>query len=267
MTNRNVLFGLGLETGVGEVNALLAHTTQADRDGLDLVALSDHPYFADRLDAYATLGFVLGRTMNITGAVNVTNLPSRPAPPRPDAGPDDHRTANSPSKVDHADPVATAEQRMRRSCDWPCRDVGSGLYTRPTQQPDTPGIPLRRRQAVEGHAFPVAGQDPTNLDDFAKAKHVVPSRTEQLRAKAVGSALIPHDRHAPTSTPRHSAIRGGAKAAKARATDATSRCRRPSTVHRVPLPDTRHDKMTSYVRPPAGIVIQFRQSGRAPEPG
>ena len=73
-------FGLGLETGVGEVDALLAHAAQADRDGLDLVTLSDHPYFADRLDAYAALGVVLGSTTAVTGAVNVTNLPSRPAP-------------------------------------------------------------------------------------------------------------------------------------------------------------------------------------------
>jgi len=80
VTNRKVLFGLGLETGVHEVQALLAHATAADRDGLDLVTLSDHPYFADRLDAYAALGVVLGATTTITGAVNVTNLPSRPAP-------------------------------------------------------------------------------------------------------------------------------------------------------------------------------------------
>ncbi|MCK9926645.1 LLM class flavin-dependent oxidoreductase [Frankia sp. Mgl5] len=80
MQDRDVLFGFGLETGVGEVDALLAHATQADRDGLDLVTLSDHPYLADRLDAYAALGVVLGRTTSITGAVNVTNTPSRPAP-------------------------------------------------------------------------------------------------------------------------------------------------------------------------------------------
>ncbi|KJE21217.1 Luciferase-like monooxygenase [Frankia torreyi] len=80
MTHEKVLFGFGLETGVGEVDALLAHATQADRDGLDLVTLSDHPYFADRLDAYAVLGVVLGRTARVTGAVNVTNVPSRPAP-------------------------------------------------------------------------------------------------------------------------------------------------------------------------------------------
>jgi alkanesulfonate monooxygenase SsuD/methylene tetrahydromethanopterin reductase-like flavin-dependent oxidoreductase (luciferase family) len=75
-----ILFGFGLETGTNEVSELLAHAVQADRDGLDVVSLSDHPYFPDRLDAYATLGFLLGRTKNITGAVNVTNLPSRPAP-------------------------------------------------------------------------------------------------------------------------------------------------------------------------------------------
>ncbi|MFI5841649.1 LLM class flavin-dependent oxidoreductase [Catenuloplanes sp. NPDC051500] len=76
----NVLFGLGLETGVDEVPALLAHADRADRDGLDLVTLSDHPYFPDRLDAYAALGVVLGRTATIGGAVSVTNLAVRPAP-------------------------------------------------------------------------------------------------------------------------------------------------------------------------------------------
>lgn len=74
------MFGLGLETGLGEVRALLEHVSQADRDGLDLVTMSDHPYFADRLDAYAILGVILGRTTQIAGAVNVTNLPTRPAP-------------------------------------------------------------------------------------------------------------------------------------------------------------------------------------------
>jgi alkanesulfonate monooxygenase SsuD/methylene tetrahydromethanopterin reductase-like flavin-dependent oxidoreductase (luciferase family) len=74
------LFGLGLETGVHEVSELVAHAVTADRAGLDLVSLSDHPYFAERLDAYTALGFVLGATSRVAGAVNVTNLPSRPAP-------------------------------------------------------------------------------------------------------------------------------------------------------------------------------------------
>jgi alkanesulfonate monooxygenase SsuD/methylene tetrahydromethanopterin reductase-like flavin-dependent oxidoreductase (luciferase family) len=78
--NHKVLFGIGLENGVRQVSEILGHARFADDAGLDLVSVSDHPYFADRLDAYATLGFVLGATSNISGAVIMTNLLSRPAP-------------------------------------------------------------------------------------------------------------------------------------------------------------------------------------------
>src|SRR5580658_8217334 len=78
--HRNVLFGLGLETGVQQVSEILGHARLADDAGLDVVSLSDHPYFAERVDAYAALGFVLGATTNITAAVIMTNLLSRPAP-------------------------------------------------------------------------------------------------------------------------------------------------------------------------------------------
>jgi alkanesulfonate monooxygenase SsuD/methylene tetrahydromethanopterin reductase-like flavin-dependent oxidoreductase (luciferase family) len=75
-----VLFGIGLENGVHQVKEILAHARFADDAGLDVVSLSDHPYFAERIDAYAALGFVLGATSNVTGAVIMTNLLSRPAP-------------------------------------------------------------------------------------------------------------------------------------------------------------------------------------------
>jgi alkanesulfonate monooxygenase SsuD/methylene tetrahydromethanopterin reductase-like flavin-dependent oxidoreductase (luciferase family) len=78
--NHKVLFGLGLENGVHQVVEMLGHARLADDAGLDVVSLSDHPYFADRVDAYAALGFVLGATSTITGAVIMTNLLSRPAP-------------------------------------------------------------------------------------------------------------------------------------------------------------------------------------------
>jgi alkanesulfonate monooxygenase SsuD/methylene tetrahydromethanopterin reductase-like flavin-dependent oxidoreductase (luciferase family) len=78
--HHKVLFGLGLEGGVGQVSEMLRHAHLADDAGLDLVSVSDHPYFAERLDAYAALGFVLGATSNIRGAVIMTNLLSRPAP-------------------------------------------------------------------------------------------------------------------------------------------------------------------------------------------
>lgn len=83
MPERTVLFGAGLGAwngiDAGQVPEVLELTTQADRDGLDLFALADHPYLADRLDAYATLAFLLGRTSRITGVVTVSN-PARPAP-------------------------------------------------------------------------------------------------------------------------------------------------------------------------------------------
>jgi alkanesulfonate monooxygenase SsuD/methylene tetrahydromethanopterin reductase-like flavin-dependent oxidoreductase (luciferase family) len=78
--DRKVLFGLGLENGVDQVSEMVGHARIADDAGLDIVCLSDHPYFADRVDAYAALPFVLGATTNITGAVIMTNLLSRPAP-------------------------------------------------------------------------------------------------------------------------------------------------------------------------------------------
>jgi hypothetical protein len=47
---------------------------------VSVVSPSDHPYFAERVHAYAALSFVLGASSNVAGAVIVTNLLSRPAP-------------------------------------------------------------------------------------------------------------------------------------------------------------------------------------------
>jgi alkanesulfonate monooxygenase SsuD/methylene tetrahydromethanopterin reductase-like flavin-dependent oxidoreductase (luciferase family) len=78
--DRGPVFGFGAHSTVAETAELLRLTQQADRDGLDVFSLSDHPYLGDRLDAYATIGFVLGRTERLAGFANVTNLPTRPAP-------------------------------------------------------------------------------------------------------------------------------------------------------------------------------------------
>ena len=84
MSDRRVWFGAGLGAWNGadvasapEAARLVA---QADTGGLDLFTVADHPYFGEKLDAYALLSFLLGRTERITGAVTVTSLPSRPAP-------------------------------------------------------------------------------------------------------------------------------------------------------------------------------------------
>jgi alkanesulfonate monooxygenase SsuD/methylene tetrahydromethanopterin reductase-like flavin-dependent oxidoreductase (luciferase family) len=80
MSVRQVVFGFGAHSGIDDGPELLRMAEQADRDGLDLFSLSDHPYIGARLDAYAALGFILGRTRQIAGFANVTNLPTRPAP-------------------------------------------------------------------------------------------------------------------------------------------------------------------------------------------
>lgn len=76
----DVVFGFGAHSGFEDLPELLRMVQQADRDELDLFSLSDHPYLGERLDAYATIGFLLGGTRHIAGLANVTNLPTRPAP-------------------------------------------------------------------------------------------------------------------------------------------------------------------------------------------
>ncbi|MEU6040628.1 LLM class flavin-dependent oxidoreductase [Actinomadura sp. NPDC047616] len=80
MSAQHVVFGFGAHSGIDQAPELLRMAQQADREGLDIFSLSDHPYLGGRLDAYASIGFVLGRTERIAGFANVTNLPTRPAP-------------------------------------------------------------------------------------------------------------------------------------------------------------------------------------------
>jgi alkanesulfonate monooxygenase SsuD/methylene tetrahydromethanopterin reductase-like flavin-dependent oxidoreductase (luciferase family) len=84
MVQRQVLFGasLGQWNGadIGNVAGVLELATTADANGLDLFTVADHLYFGDRLDAYTTVGFALGRTSHIAGLVAVTCMPTRPAP-------------------------------------------------------------------------------------------------------------------------------------------------------------------------------------------
>jgi alkanesulfonate monooxygenase SsuD/methylene tetrahydromethanopterin reductase-like flavin-dependent oxidoreductase (luciferase family) len=75
-----VLFGLGLETGLADIPQLLPQATACDAAGLDVVSVSDHPNYADRVDAYAALGMILGATQRISGVVNLTNIGIRSAP-------------------------------------------------------------------------------------------------------------------------------------------------------------------------------------------
>jgi alkanesulfonate monooxygenase SsuD/methylene tetrahydromethanopterin reductase-like flavin-dependent oxidoreductase (luciferase family) len=79
-TIKGVVFGFGAHHDTKDGPELLRSAQQADRAGLDLISVSDHPYLGARLDAYAAVGFILGRTERLSALVNVTNLPTRPAP-------------------------------------------------------------------------------------------------------------------------------------------------------------------------------------------
>jgi alkanesulfonate monooxygenase SsuD/methylene tetrahydromethanopterin reductase-like flavin-dependent oxidoreductase (luciferase family) len=78
VSTREVVFGFGAHSTIDEGPELLDMARLADREGLDLFSLSDHPYIGRRLDAYATVGFVLGRTQRLAGFANVSNVPLRP---------------------------------------------------------------------------------------------------------------------------------------------------------------------------------------------
>jgi alkanesulfonate monooxygenase SsuD/methylene tetrahydromethanopterin reductase-like flavin-dependent oxidoreductase (luciferase family) len=80
LPGQKAVFGFGAHSGIDEAPELLRTAQQADRDALDIFSLSDHRYIGARLDAYASVGFVLGGTRRLAGLVNVTNLPLRPAP-------------------------------------------------------------------------------------------------------------------------------------------------------------------------------------------
>ncbi len=73
------VFGLGVDQASARVETVFRHVGIADEHGLDVVSVSDHPYFGDRLDAYAAVGVLLGRTSTVAGLVNVTNA-ARTAP-------------------------------------------------------------------------------------------------------------------------------------------------------------------------------------------
>ncbi|MEV3874117.1 LLM class flavin-dependent oxidoreductase [Streptomyces sp. NPDC049906] len=73
-------FGLDANVPFPQSAALSERVLVAEEAGFDLFSLMDHPYAGDHHEAYAALGFALGRTRRISGYVGVTNLPLRPAP-------------------------------------------------------------------------------------------------------------------------------------------------------------------------------------------
>jgi alkanesulfonate monooxygenase SsuD/methylene tetrahydromethanopterin reductase-like flavin-dependent oxidoreductase (luciferase family) len=75
---RVVQFGVFPEPVAARLDEILALVGIADRDGLDLVGIQDHPYQRRYVDTWMLMATVLARTGRITVFSDVANLPLRP---------------------------------------------------------------------------------------------------------------------------------------------------------------------------------------------
>jgi alkanesulfonate monooxygenase SsuD/methylene tetrahydromethanopterin reductase-like flavin-dependent oxidoreductase (luciferase family) len=78
---RDPRFGLFLIPNAAEYPDLLRQVAAAERGGLDLIGIQDHPYQRRFLDTFALIGDLLARTERLRIFPDVANLPLRlPAP-------------------------------------------------------------------------------------------------------------------------------------------------------------------------------------------
>ncbi|MFJ2826663.1 LLM class flavin-dependent oxidoreductase [Streptomyces sp. NPDC087263] len=74
----DLLFGAVLTPDVEQPHTVIELARLADRSGLDLVSVADHPYRPDFLDAWTLLSVIAARTERVRVFPNVANLPLRP---------------------------------------------------------------------------------------------------------------------------------------------------------------------------------------------
>lgn len=73
----DLIFGAGLDSGVGTAAGVVAMAETADDAGLDLVAFADHPYHPGFLDTWTLLSYVAARTTTVRLAASVHPVPLR----------------------------------------------------------------------------------------------------------------------------------------------------------------------------------------------
>jgi alkanesulfonate monooxygenase SsuD/methylene tetrahydromethanopterin reductase-like flavin-dependent oxidoreductase (luciferase family) len=71
-------FGVFLIPDADDPGRTVERAVEAERLGLDLVGVQDHPYQRRFLDALSLLAFIAARTSRIVLAPDVANLPLRP---------------------------------------------------------------------------------------------------------------------------------------------------------------------------------------------
>jgi alkanesulfonate monooxygenase SsuD/methylene tetrahydromethanopterin reductase-like flavin-dependent oxidoreductase (luciferase family) len=75
---RAIQFGVFPEPATARLDEVLTLADIADRAGLDLIGIQDHPYQRHYLDTWMLIATVLARTERVTVFPDVANLPLRP---------------------------------------------------------------------------------------------------------------------------------------------------------------------------------------------
>ncbi|WP_214321811.1 LLM class flavin-dependent oxidoreductase [Nonomuraea sediminis] len=70
-------FGIQLAPTAAQVSSIRELARMADREGLDLLGVQDHPYAAEHVDAFALMATVLTETERLRVFPDVANLPLR----------------------------------------------------------------------------------------------------------------------------------------------------------------------------------------------
>ncbi|MFC9083559.1 LLM class flavin-dependent oxidoreductase [Streptomyces sp. NPDC057062] len=73
-----VKFGALLEPSADRPQDVVVWAVLMEQLGYDIVSLSDHPYWPERLDTIALLSAIVARTQRVTVMPNLLNLPLRP---------------------------------------------------------------------------------------------------------------------------------------------------------------------------------------------
>ena len=77
---QRLLFGLSVTPIADAYRAIVGQVLAAERGGLDLVGIQDHPYQRRFLDTFSLMADVLARTVRLHVFPDVANLPLRPPP-------------------------------------------------------------------------------------------------------------------------------------------------------------------------------------------
>jgi alkanesulfonate monooxygenase SsuD/methylene tetrahydromethanopterin reductase-like flavin-dependent oxidoreductase (luciferase family) len=72
------LFGIFPTPNAAELDQIVEQVTLADREGLDLVGIQDHPYQRRFLDTWSLIPYLAARTERVRFFPDVANLPLRP---------------------------------------------------------------------------------------------------------------------------------------------------------------------------------------------